>query len=87
MTVMPPMVEKLGELARTRADHVALQGAARSLTYAELERNGKQRSLSSSSSAPSASLSLSKQQHICLCITTLRCYKNETIPLCRGTHI
>ena len=39
MTVMPPMIEKIAELARTRADHVALQGAARSLTYAELERN------------------------------------------------
>ncbi len=36
-----PMTEILAELAQTRGDHPALQGGVRSLTYAELERNGR----------------------------------------------
>jgi acyl-CoA synthetase (AMP-forming)/AMP-acid ligase II len=38
----PPLLERLAELARTRPDHPALVGAARSLTFGELERRANQ---------------------------------------------
>ena len=38
MTGVPPLSELFAELAKTRADHPALVGAARTLTYGELHR-------------------------------------------------
>ena len=39
MTGAPPLSELFAQLARTRTDHPALVGAARTLTYGELHRN------------------------------------------------
>ena len=39
MSAVPPLSEMFADLARTRADHPALVGTARTLTYGELHRN------------------------------------------------
>ncbi len=38
----PPLLEIFAELARTRADHPALVGATRTVTYAQLWQRGNQ---------------------------------------------
>ena len=42
MTQAPPLVEMFGDLAGRRAEHPALVGATRAVTYAELWRRGNQ---------------------------------------------
>ena len=42
MTQAPPLVEMFGDLAERRAEHPALVGATRTVTYAELWRRGNQ---------------------------------------------